>query len=101
VQSIRGRGWEDRRPIWDAGGEDLEVALQHLVPDLLADAAGELLRSLDVGEEHRHLLALTFEGTARGEDLLGKVFRRVRERIWWWARFRGLKKRRLRPSRLD
>ena len=65
----------------DAGGEDLEVAVEHLVPDLFADAAGELLRSLDVGEEHRHLLALAFERGARGEDLLGNVLWRVGARV--------------------
>lgn len=48
----------------DAGGEDLEVAVEHLVPDLLADAAGELLRPLDVGEEHCHLLPLARQSAA-------------------------------------
>src|SRR5262249_2018678 len=38
----------------------------------------QLHRALEVGEEHRDLLALTFEGALGGEDLLGEVLRSVR-----------------------
>ena len=43
-------------------------------PRLLGIAVGEQLhRALQVGEEHRDLLPLAFEGGLRGEDLLGEV----------------------------
>ena len=45
---------------------------------LLGIAVGEQLhRALEVGEQDRDLLALAFEGAARGEDPLGQVPRRV------------------------
>ena len=34
-----------------------------------------LRRVFEVGKEHRHLLALTFERVAGGTDLLGQVCR--------------------------
>jgi hypothetical protein len=41
---------------------------------LLGIAVGEKFhRALEVGEEDRHLLALTFERCLGGEDLLGEV----------------------------
>jgi len=41
---------------------------------LLGIAIGEQLHgALEVGEEHRDLLALAFEGRLGGEDLLGEV----------------------------
>ena len=41
---------------------------------LLGIAVGEQLhRALEVGEEHRDLLALALEGGLGGEDLLGEV----------------------------
>jgi hypothetical protein len=46
------------------------------LPRLLRIAIGkELQRTLHVGEEHGHLLALAFEGGLGGEDLLGQM--------WW------------------
>ena len=48
---------------------------------LLGIAVGEQLhRALEVGEEHRDLLALALEGALRGEDPLGEVLGRVR--LW-------------------
>ena len=48
---------------------------------LLGIAIGEQLhRALEIGEEHRDLLALAFEGGLGGEDLLGEVFGSVRPR---------------------
>src|SRR5215468_3610727 len=44
-------------------------------------AVGEQFhRSLQIGEEHRDLFALTFEGALGGEDLLREMLRRVR--LW-------------------
>ena len=55
----------------------LHHPLEHGVEELarlLGIAVGEQLhRALEVGEEHRHLLALAFEGGLRGEDLLGEM----------------------------
>jgi hypothetical protein len=56
-------------------------------------SAGQLHRPLHVGEEHGHLLALAFEGGARGQNLLGEVLRRIGAWTWWWPRFRGLSER--------
>ena len=33
--------------------------------------------SFEVGKQHRHLFALAFQGTARGQDFLGEIGRRV------------------------
>jgi hypothetical protein len=44
------------------------------LPGLLRIAVGQQLhRALEVGEQHRDLLALAFQGTLGGEDLLGEV----------------------------
>ena len=52
----------------------LEHGIEEL-PRLLGVAVGEQLhRALQVGEEHRHLLALALEGGLRGEDPFGQVF---------------------------
>jgi hypothetical protein len=40
----------------------------------------QLHRALEVGEQHRDLLALAFEGAPGGQDLLGKVLGGVRLR---------------------
>ena len=43
-------------------------------PRFLGVALGEQLhRALDVGEHHRHLLALAFDGRSRAEDALREV----------------------------
>jgi hypothetical protein len=59
----------------------LHHAFEHRVeqpPRLLGIAVGEQLhRPLQVGEEHRDLLALAFEGGLRGQDPLGEVLRGV------------------------
>jgi hypothetical protein len=59
----------------------LHHPLEHGVEDasrLLGIAVGEQLhRALEVGEEHGHLLALTLQRRARGEDALRQVARRV------------------------
>ena len=57
----------------DALGEDREEALHDAAPLLRVELLGELHRALHVGEEHRHLLALAFEGGLRLQDLLGEV----------------------------
>ena len=59
----------------------LHHALEHRIEErarLLGVAVGEQLhRALEVGEEHRDLLALALQRAPRGEDLLGEVLRRV------------------------
>ena len=78
--------------------DGLHHALQHRIEDLarlLGIAVGEQLhRALEVGEEHRDLLALAFQGGLGGEDLLGEV--RCTTRGWrsgplvrWWRRSAG------------
>ena len=57
----------------DAFGEDLEEAIHDPVPFLRIDALLQLHRALDVGEQHRHLLAFALEGRLRLEDLVGEV----------------------------
>src|SRR5215467_1694118 len=56
----------------------LEDGIQQL-PRLLGVPVGEELhRALEVGEEHRDLLALAFEGRLGGQDPLSEVLGRVR-----------------------
>jgi len=61
--------------------DGLHRALQHGIeelPGFLGIAVGEQFhRALDIGEEHRDLFALAFEGAPGGEDLLGEVLRGV------------------------
>jgi hypothetical protein len=57
----------------DAVRENLEEAVQDAVPCFGIDLLGEIQRSLHVGEEDGHLLALAFQGALGGEDLLGEV----------------------------
>jgi hypothetical protein len=55
----------------------LEDRIQQL-PRVLGIAIGEELhRALEVGKEHRDLLALAFEGRLGGDDPFGKMLRRV------------------------
>ena len=45
------------------------------------------MEPFEVGKQHRDLLALTFERTAGGQDLLGQMRRRVGERdVLGWRR---------------
>ena len=59
----------------------LHHAFEHRVEELaglLGVAVGQQLhRALQVGKEHGHLLALAFEGSLGGEDLLGQMARGV------------------------
>jgi hypothetical protein len=48
----------------NALGEDGEEPIHDPVPFLGIDLLGEIHRALHVGEEHRDLLALAFEGGA-------------------------------------
>jgi hypothetical protein len=41
------------------------------------EAADQLRRVLEVGEEHCHLLAFAFQSAFQGEDLIGKVARGI------------------------
>ncbi len=60
--------------------QDLEETIHDAVPLLRVELGGQFGRSPDVGEEHGHLLALAFEGAARGQDLLGEMARCVSAR---------------------
>ena len=55
----------------------LHHAVQSGVEELLGGFRVEVLnqlgRVLDIGKQHRHLFAFTFQGTAGGEDLLGEI----------------------------
>ncbi len=64
--------------------EDREEAVEDRMPVFRVQVLGELHAPLHVGEKHRHLLALTFEGGLGPEDLLGKMVRRVGSwrRVW-------------------
>src|SRR5439155_24469889 len=64
-----------------AVGEELEEAVHDPVPVFWVELLGELHRALHVGEEDGDLLALAFEGGARGEDFLGQVLGRVGARV--------------------
>ena len=59
-------------------------AFQHRVEELagiLRITVGQQLhRPLQVGEQHRHLLALAFEGGLGGEDFLGQMTGRIAQR---------------------
>ena len=57
--------------------EDLEKALEYAVPLFGVELLGQLHRPLHVGEQHRHLLALAFEGGLGLQDLLSQMPRRV------------------------
>jgi hypothetical protein len=63
----------------DAFGQDLEETIHGAVPLLRVEFGGELRRAPDVGEQDRHLLALTLESAPGGEDFLGEMFRGVGE----------------------
>ena len=58
-------------------------AMQGGIEELLGGFRVEVLNQLggvlDVGEQHRHLLAFAFQGAAGGEDLLGEIGRGVGE----------------------
>ena len=62
----------------------LHQALQDGVeqlPGFLGIAVGEEFhRIFEIGEEHGHLFAFTFEGTARGQNLFGQVLRGIDQR---------------------
>jgi hypothetical protein len=48
----------------NAIGEDLEEAVEDLVPLFGIELLSQIHRALHVGEQHRHLLALAFQGAA-------------------------------------
>src|SRR5262249_32900779 len=65
----------------DTLGEDLEEPVEQPVPFLGVEPLGELHRVDHVGEQHGDLLPLALQRTARAEDLLDQVARRVRARL--------------------
>ena len=58
----------------------LEDGVEELPRFFRITVGKQLHRPLEVGEQHRHLLSLALEGSARGEDLLGEVLGGVRLR---------------------
>ena len=62
-------------------GEEVEEAIEQAMPGLGAEPLGEQHRVLDVGEQHRHLLALALERGAAGQDALDQMARRIGARI--------------------
>jgi len=60
-----------------AVGEDLEEAIENLMPLFRIDLLGQFHRAFDVGEQHGDLLALAFEGGLRLQDFVGEVLGRV------------------------
>ena len=57
----------------DALGENREEALHDRAPLFRVELLGEVHRALHVGEQHRHLLVLAFEGGLRLQDPVGEV----------------------------
>jgi hypothetical protein len=66
----------------DAVGEQPEEAVEDRMPLFRVEPGSQVHRLLHVREEHRHLLALAFEGAAGGEDLLCEVLRSVTAWVW-------------------
>ena len=64
-----------------AVGQNLEEAVEDLVPLFGIELLGQIHRPLHVGEEHGDLLALAFEGAAGGENLLGEVLGGIGARL--------------------
>src|SRR5262245_33281033 len=62
-------------------GEELEEAVHDPMPLLGIELLGEIHRALHVGEQHGHLLPLTFEGAAGAENLLGEMRGSIGARI--------------------
>ena len=62
------------------GQDHLEAAVHQRVHLLGIAALGERDRVDDVGEQHGHVLALTLDGAAHGQDPLREMLRRVGDR---------------------
>jgi hypothetical protein len=52
--------------------------IQELLGGFRVEVLDQLGRVFDIGEQHRHLLALAFQAMARVEDFLGKMWRGIR-----------------------
>jgi hypothetical protein len=66
--------------------------VQHGPSLFRVEVTDELCRALEVGKQHRHLLALTFQGGLRTADLLGQIAGRVG--LWGdLLRFQGARRR--------
>ena len=57
---------------------DVQRRVQELAGLFRIEARDQFGRALEIGKEHGDLLALAFQGAARGEDLLGQILRSVR-----------------------
>src|SRR5215470_8727081 len=58
----------------------LQGRIQELAGLFWIEALDQLGGALEVGEEHRHLLAFAFQGAAGGEDLFSQIGGCIRER---------------------
>ena len=85
----------------------LHQAFQHGIQELagfLGVAVGqEFHRALEIGKQHRHLLAFAFQGTARGQNFLRQIGGRVGQRdmlgrLDWGSRWRGCRVSVARPE---
>ena len=70
----------------------LDRRIEELLGGFGIEVPDEFRRVLEVGKEHRDLLAFAFQGTAGGQDLLGEIGGRVGE---WGDGLCGLRRRRL------
>jgi hypothetical protein len=76
----------------DRGHHALEDGVKQLSRLFRITVREEIHGPFKVGKEDGDLLALAFQSGARGQDLLGEVWRRIGERFWaWhsgWSRYR-------------
>jgi hypothetical protein len=57
--------------------QDLEAPVHEGMHVLRIEGPGQRAETHDISKQHRDLLALAFQGTAHGQDLVGQVPRRV------------------------
>ena len=58
---------------------ELQGRIEELLGGFGIEVADQLGGAFEVGKQHRHLLALAFQGTAGRQDLLGEIGRGVGE----------------------
>ena len=69
---------------FDTFREDREEALHDRAPLFRVELLGKFHRALYVGEEHRYLLALAFEGGLGLQNFVGQVLRGARYEFYSW-----------------
>ena len=63
----------------------MQRRIEELLGRFRVEVRDQLGRALEVGKQHRDLLALAFQGAAGGEDFLREIGRRVGERRRSWV----------------